>query len=153
MANELEFSVNDSRVRDLFKRLAAPDKRRVLADVGNSQVANIKAGLMEGKAVPTGRIIPSLRVEAHGGQTLIDRGHMIGSVRVLATGDDSVTVGLAGETEKKKAVWHQYGTRTRRGRPWLPARPWFGFRQGDTNKLLDVLRDELKRRIGGGIGA
>lgn len=61
----------------------------------------------------------SLRAELQNGQTLRDKGHMLGSMGVISSGDGFAVIGFRSAREALKAMWAQYGTRAH----WISAKP------------------------------
>jgi phage gpG-like protein len=101
-------------------------------------------GVRRGEAVPSGRIKPSKRAQEEGGQTLIDNGHMVDSIRVKGedyrSGKESITIGPAAGIESTKGRAHQFGTKR------LGKRPWMGVRKRDKKSIQSEINKWLKRR-------
>jgi len=85
---------------------------RMLADEAR---ALIKVRTLEGLDENDRALIPSKRAKRDGGQTLSDKGHMLGSMRVLSATKDRAVIGFGStteaKTEAKKAWWAQDGTK------------------------------------------
>lgn len=134
-----------SRLKGALDRFvtAAGDLRRPFELIG--------AGLVDAVAERFGRGIgpdgvtwqKSLRAQAEGGQTLVDRGRLRQSITHRA-GGDRVEVG----TKLIYAGIHQFGGATGRGHAvTLPARPYLGLDGDDAAMILGEIEDWLAKAL------
>lgn len=93
-----------TKIRDLMTR------ESVLRDIAEAAVDLIKVRTLEGRDENDRPLIASKRADRKGGQTLSDKGHMLGSMRVLSVSPKRATIGFGSMTEAKKAWWAQDGT-------------------------------------------
>jgi phage gpG-like protein len=131
---------------DVTESMSGPGIRSLLQALGDKQVRNVKDGLLMGLDIKGGMLKPSKRAIRDGGHTLVDKGHMIGALKAQAD-ENQATVYLGSQVENVKAIAHQYGTKSKKGKQHLPARPWFGFRPGDPAKLVAEVDLWLKSKI------
>jgi phage gpG-like protein len=140
------------------------ERTKVLAKIAASAVDLIKTRTLAGKDENDGRLIPSRRAQRDGGQTLSDKGHMLGAMKVLSVTSDKAVIGFGASFEAKKAWWAQAGTKPHwigpaaaralawkpgggrakggiwwfsRGHmhPGTPPRPFFGISPNDAREL------------------
>ncbi len=151
---EFNFKFDGERVFLGLKKLEeGMDPKPLLGILAARQILNIKEGTFKGMDLEGNFFKPSLRALGQGaqktrglksiarrvgvsagslasqGRTLIDKGHMLGAVKVVSLDSQRAVLGLGVAIENQKAVWHQYGTRH------MVARPWFGMRPGDSKRL------------------
>lgn len=121
------------------------DPRPLLRDLGVRQEKNIRTRVASRTGVDGRQYKASKRAILESGQTLIDKGHMIGNLTAFGLTTVSIDVGFTSAREGAKALWHQEGTR--RG---LPRRPFFGISRSDEIALTDTAdkwqRDMLAKR-------
>lgn len=122
--------------------IASP--RRLLGELGTMQERNIRQRVGRRESVNGGTYRASKRAIRDGGQTLVDRGQMIGNLGVMNWQELEIEVGFSSARERNKALWHQEGTR--RG---LPPRPFFGLSRNDETVLLDHAERWRDRILGG----
>jgi phage gpG-like protein len=154
-----------------FDKLNWGERRDLLSSLAERQIRNIDKGLRAGTVLSGARMEPSLRAMRDGGQTLIDKGHMAGAMKVLSLSSKAVVIGFGSDIENKKARTHQEGRTIKpkkgkyltfpgpKGGLWgkgglvrvtsvtIPARPWFGFRPGDMVSLQSEVDEWSKKKL------
>jgi hypothetical protein len=126
-----------------LQRLEDLDTRELLARLGSAQILHIYEGVTRSKTLLSGMAMPpSIRAMEENGTTLLDKGHMLASMKIKSITLDRVRLGFGAPKEAEKAYKHQFGI-------GVPPRPFFGIRPGDEDKLLDIADrwawDEVKR--------
>lgn len=151
-------------LRQLEALKSGIERTKILRQVAASAVDLIKTRTLDGKDENDRSLKQSKRAQRDGGQTLSDRGHMLGSMRVLSASSSRAVIGFGSALEAKKAWWAQDGTKAHplapkgksplawkpgggrakgglwaysRGHmhPGTPPRPFFGISPRDERKL------------------
>lgn len=118
------------------------DRRSLLRDLGALQVKQITVRVKDRVGEDGRRYKASRRALRDNGQTLIDRGHMLGNLGARNLTRESIDVDFSSAREGAKALFHQEGTK--RG---LPRRPFFGISRTDEQGLLSYSDRWLDRVI------
>ncbi len=88
--------------------------------------------------------LPSLRVQEHGGKTLIKDRHLLDSI-VSNSGGDFAEWG----SNVIYAAIHQFGGQAGRGlKTEIPARPSFGINEEDETSILNIVNRHLSDAVG-----
>ncbi len=161
----VEFKGQGLVLRQLDAIKSGIERMKVLRALARSAVDLIKTRTLEGKDENDGRLIPSKRAQRESGQTLSDKGHMLGAMKVLSVTKDRAVIGFGAALEARKAWWAQKGTKRHwispqtakalgwkpgggRGRggewwfsrghmhPGTPPRPFFGISPSDERELV-----------------
>lgn len=98
-------------VRALSSIRDAMTRQSTLQMIAEEAVALIKARTLEGLDTKDRPLIPSKRAERDDGQTLSDKGHMLGALGVQRVSPKKATLGFGNQIEAKKAWWAQDGTK------------------------------------------
>lgn len=141
----IRIGVNDAVVRAALAGLEsrAADLTAPMDEIGAAMVASTLNRFETGTGPDGAPWVPSQRALAEGGQTLVDQGHLRGSM-THAAGPDQVTWG----SNVVYAAIHQLGGRTGRGHAVeLPARPFLGLDDADRDEIVAILRDHLSEGL------
>lgn len=115
------------------------DLEPLMDEIGAMMVTSTQNRFEHGKGPDGTAWVPSERVLAEGGQTLVDKGILLSSLTHSADAD-SVEWGSG----MVYAGIHQFGGETGRGGATkLPARPYLGIDIGDELAIEDATRDYL----------
>lgn len=134
-------------IKSLVTIKDAMTRRSTLKTLADEARALIKARTLEGQDENDSALIPSRRVKMHGGQTLSDKDHMLGSMRVLSATKDRAVIGFGSMTEAKKAWWAQDGTKTKKGKVKSPKRPFFGISPRDNSDLQAFAENYIRKVV------
>jgi len=141
----LEFSVQfkgqGAVLSQLKKIKSGLERTKVLRLLAVEARNLIKNRTLDGLDENDRALIPSRRVKLHGGQTLSDKGHMLGVARVQGSMDmlnvnaNRAVIGFGSALENKKAWWAHGGTKTKKGGVKSPRRPFFGISPANERDL------------------
>lgn len=143
----VEFKGKGAIIRSLSLIKDGMTRQSTLRMLADEARALIKVRTLEGQDDNDRALIPSRRVKLHGGQTLSDKGHMLGSMRVLSATKDRAVIGFGSMTEAKKAWWAQDGTKTKKGKVKSPKRPFFGISTRDSSSLQTFASDYIHKLV------
>ena len=121
--------------------ISGSELKKFLYELSQGQVDSTKARVLEGVDVYGKAIKPSRRATKDKGQTLIDRGHMMGALRVVELTKDKARVGFGAVRENLKAFWHQFGTVK------MSARRFFGMSKEDIKRVHEQAAAFMKRKV------
>jgi phage gpG-like protein len=107
----VEFKGKGAALKAIEKIRSAIERKKVLKFVADEAVDLIKARTVTQQLDENDRpLIPSKRAERENGQTLSDKGHMLGAMRLLSVSADKAVIGFGDQIQAKKAWWAQDGT-------------------------------------------
>lgn len=122
---------------------AAGDLRPAMEDIGAYMEASTVQRFEDQRAPDGQPWLPSIRAREEGGLTLVDKGHLRGSITHLA-GAREVEVG----SNLVYAAIHQLGGQAGRGhRVTLPAREYLGVSDDDEVEIHTILADFLREAM------
>jgi len=106
----VEFRGKGAMLKELAAIKSGIERRKVLRLLADEAVELIKTRTLAGRDENDKALIPSKRAGQDNGQTLSDKGHMLGSMCVLSVGTDRAVIGFGDLGQSKKAWWAQDGT-------------------------------------------
>lgn len=107
----VRFVGKGAALRALAAVKEAVTRQSVLQEIAEEAVALIKARTLDGLDERDRPLQVSKRADREGGQTLSDKGHMLGSMRVLSVSPKKATIGFGDAIQGWKAWWAQDGTK------------------------------------------
>lgn len=155
----IRIQIDDRAVLDALRRLqaAGADLRPALYDIGEYLIFSTKRRFGEGKApdgTPWAPNRPATLARKRGSKPLIGESKRLGNEFDYLIGANRLEFGSSVEyaaVQQLGARKGQFGT-TRRGSPipWgnIPARPFLGLSDADSNKVTEILNEYLARALG-----
>jgi phage gpG-like protein len=147
----LDAAIEDKGCLIRLKEMVPVTSEQMMARVGLKQIANNRDGVAKHRTQVDGSpMLESQRTKDTGDATLADKWHMLNSIKIISLGLKFVAIAPTGK-QRLKAIWHQFGTKTKKGNIKMIARKWFGVRPKDLASLVKVVEtwlDEQIRRLG-----
>lgn len=138
---DITFQGTNIAVKNLNRlKLTDMEKRKLLYQMGQEQVDRVKNRVLIGKDVDGNSIKPSQRAIRDSGQTLMNKGFMLGALRVISVTAQKAVVAFGIPAENLKAFWHQYGTVK------MPRRKFFGLSKEDRAHIVKLAADFMRRK-------